>query len=139
MKPEETLDFNIRWTWLNISRYYNDEAAKYNESMSTGMVLLNIDKKNGTASTKLGPKMGMEATSLSRILKTMEENSLIKRKPDNQDGRKSIVHITKKGLEKRKLAKNFVLKFNNKILKKLTNIEIKAFLKVLQTINEEIK
>ena len=72
MKPEETIDFNLRWTWLNITRYYNDTATEYGSSMSVGMVLLNIDIENGTPSTKLGPKMGMEPTSLSRIIKNME-------------------------------------------------------------------
>ena len=39
-----------------------------------------IDPKKGTPSTSLGPKMGMEATSLSRTLKTMEIKNLITRK-----------------------------------------------------------
>ncbi|NQX92775.1 MAG: MarR family transcriptional regulator, partial [Flavobacteriales bacterium] len=58
MKPEETIDFHIRWAWSKISRMYNVEAAKYGGTMSIGYVLLNIEK-DGTPSTKLGPKMGM--------------------------------------------------------------------------------
>ena len=50
--------------------------------MATGFTLLSIDPEKGTPSTALGPKMGMEATSLSRILKTMEEKGLITRKPN---------------------------------------------------------
>ncbi|MBC8409380.1 MAG: MarR family transcriptional regulator [Rhodobacteraceae bacterium] len=139
MKPEDTLDFNIRWTWLNISRYYNDAAAKYGESMSVGMVLLNIDQENGTPSTQLGPKMGMEPTSLSRTLKNMEDSGLIKRKADKTDGRKAIVHITAKGAKKRDVAKNIVLEFNNNILNQLSEEETQTFIKVLNTINEQIK
>ena len=45
--------------------------------MATGFALLSIDPEKGTPSTSLGPKMGMEATSLSRTLKTMEEKGLI--------------------------------------------------------------
>ena len=33
------------------------------------LLLLSIDPEKGTPSTSLGPKMGMEATSLSRTLK----------------------------------------------------------------------
>ena len=138
MKPSETLDFNIRWTWLNISRYYNDAAAKYGESMSVGMVLLNIDQENGTPSTQLGPKMGMEPTSLSRTLKNMEENELIKRKADKNDGRKAIVHITAKGGKKREIAKSIVLEFNNNIMNQLSKEETQTFIKVLKIINKEI-
>ena len=55
--------------------------------MSVGMVLLNIDKENGTPSTQLGPKMGMEPTSLSRTIKNMQDVGLIIRKADDRDGR----------------------------------------------------
>jgi DNA-binding MarR family transcriptional regulator len=64
--------------WSRISRIYNTEAAKYGGSMAVGQILLNIDPE-GTPSTKLGPKMGMESRSLVRTLQTMEEAGLIKR------------------------------------------------------------
>ena len=73
MKPEDTIDFNIRSTWHKIARMYNVQAAEHGVSMATGMVLLNIDLKEGTPSTSLGPKMGMESRSLTRTLKNLEE------------------------------------------------------------------
>ncbi len=48
MKPEETIDFPIRWAWHRIARLYNIEAAKHGGSMALGYVLLNIDFENGT-------------------------------------------------------------------------------------------
>lgn len=139
MKPEETIDFNLRWTWLNIARYYNESAAKYGSSMSVGMILLNIDMENGTPSTQLGPKMGMEPTSLSRIIKNMEEEGLIIRKADESDGRKSIVHLTSLGLEKREIAKQVVIDLNEDVRKKISDSELQSFLKVLNTVNQIIE
>ena len=139
MKPEETLDFNLRWTWLNIARYYNDAAAEYGSSMSVGMVLLNIDVELGTPSTQLGPKMGMEPTSLSRTIKNMEDEGLIVRKADDSDGRKSIVHLTSRGKVKRDVAKKVVLDFNETVKKKLIQSDIQIFLKVLNTVNKTIE
>ena len=66
----------------------------------TAFTLLSIDPKKGTPSTSLGPKMGMEATSLSRILKVLEERNLIKREPNPEDGRGVLIHLTEFGLEK---------------------------------------
>ena len=106
--------------------------------MSVGMVLLNIDIENGTPSTHLGPKMGMEPTSLSRTIKNMEDLGLIVRKSDVSDGRKSIVHLTPLGLEKRNVAKQVVLDFNENIRKKIKDSDIQTFLKVLSTINKTI-
>ena len=52
MKPEDTIDFNIRSTWHKIARMYNVQAAEHGVSMATGMVLLNIDLKEGTYGMK---------------------------------------------------------------------------------------
>ncbi len=77
---EKTIDYVLRATWISISKMYNEEASKEGSTMATGFALLSIDPENGTPSTSLGPKMGMEATSLSRTLKTMEDKGLITRK-----------------------------------------------------------
>jgi DNA-binding MarR family transcriptional regulator len=139
MKPEETIDFNLRWTWLNIARYYNDSAASYGASMSVGMILLNIDLEEGTPSTQLGPKMGMEPTSLSRTIKNMEDTGLIVRKADKTDGRKAIVHLTPLGLEKREIAKKVVLEFNEEVRKQCSEEELHTFFSVLNKVNTVIE
>ena len=102
LKPEETLDFHIKYTWQSIAKMYNEEAARFGATMATGYVLLNIDLDTGTPSTALGPKMGMESTSLSRILKTMETQGLIERRPNPNDGRGVLIFLTDFGKEKRK-------------------------------------
>ena len=74
---EKTIDYVLRTTWLAVQKMYNEEASEYGITMATGFALLSVDPQKGTPSTSLGPKMGMEATSLSRILKTLEDLSLI--------------------------------------------------------------
>jgi DNA-binding MarR family transcriptional regulator len=50
--------------------------------------------------------MGMEATSLTRTLKSMEEKGLIRKKnPD--DGRGVLIYLTELGKEKRLIKKLF--------------------------------
>ena len=75
----KTLDSVIKNTWQAIARMYNEEASQYGASMALGYALLNIDKE-GTPSTALAPRLGMEPTSLTRTLKTMEEKGLIVKK-----------------------------------------------------------
>ena len=41
--------------------------------------------------------MGMEATSLSRTLKSLEEKKLIERKPNPIDGRSVLIYLTVDG------------------------------------------
>ena len=80
MEPEETVDYNIRKTWYNITKMYNKKASDYMVSMSLGKIILNIDMFEGTPSTQLGPNMGMESTSLARSLNKLEDIGIIIRK-----------------------------------------------------------
>lgn len=126
MNKEELFEFHIRNNWFKISRYYNQLASKFNISFSWGFILLNIEKE-GTPSTSLGPKMGMESTSLSRTLKKMEEEGIIVRKNDESDKRKALVFLTEKGVAMRKEARAVVLDFNKKLYESIPAEEVKNF------------
>ena len=135
MDKEELFEFHIRNNWFKISRYYNQIASSYNMSFSWGFILLNVEKE-GTPSTALGPKMGMEPTSLSRTLKKMEEQGLIIRKDHSIDKRVSLVFLTEKGVEKRKIAKEVVVGFNKKLRKKISPAKVKAFMDTMNKIDD---
>lgn len=135
---DKTIDYIFRTTWLAINKMYNEEASKFGTTMATGFALLSIDPENGTPSTSLGPKMGMEATSLSRTLKTMEEKGLIERKPNPEDGRGVLIHLTDFGKEKRDYSRDRVLIFNETIKANVTDEELSNFHKVAEVINNMI-
>ncbi|WP_291866795.1 MarR family transcriptional regulator [Maribacter sp.] len=135
---ELTIDYALRATWQAVTRMYNEEAKEFGTTMAVGFTLLSIDPKTGTPSTALGPKMGMEATSLSRILKSMEEKGLIKRKPNPNDGRGVLIHLTNFGLEKRKESKDVVLRFNEAVKNSVTEEQLHNFFEVTDTINKLI-
>jgi DNA-binding MarR family transcriptional regulator len=135
MKPEDTIDFHIRWAWSKISKGYNIEASKNGGTMAIGYVLLNIDK-DGTPSTKLGPRMGIEPTSLSRILKNMENNKLIRRKQDNDDKRVVKIILTPQGQEMREVSKKVVINFNENIRSMISRDKLNTFFEVMREINQ---
>ncbi|MBE7640165.1 MULTISPECIES: MarR family winged helix-turn-helix transcriptional regulator [Salegentibacter] len=131
---EKTIDYVLRATWMAVSKMYNEEAGKAGSTMSTGFALLSIDPENGTPSTSLGPKMGMEATSLSRILKTMEEKKLILRKKNPKDGRSVLIYLTDFGQEMREYSKKVVLRFDEAVKENVSEEDLKTFIKVANTI-----
>ena len=134
MNKEELFEFHIRNNWFKISRYYNQLAAKFNMSFSWGFILLNIER-DGTPSTALGPKMGMESTSLSRTLKKMENENYIVRKNDAIDKRKALVYLTEKGLKLRKEARDVVLNFNQKLYASIPEKEVQSFFSTMQKVD----
>ena len=135
---EVTIDYALRATWQAITKIYNEEAKKFGSTMAVGFTLLSIDPKTGTPSTALGPIMGMEATSLSRILKSMEEKGLIERKPNPSDGRGVLIYLTDFGLEKRNDSKDVVLNFNEAIRNNVSEEKLNAFFEVTEIINQLI-
>ena len=135
---KETFDSVLRSTWQVVSKMYNKEAGKFNSTMATGFALLSIDSE-GTPSTTLGPKMGMEPTSLSRLLNTMEERKLIFRTQNPRDGRSILIHLTPFGVKKREDSKSVVLNFNSEIEKKLSEKKIQHFFEVMESIKKIAK
>tara|TARA_B110000444_G_C18548474_1_gene459122 strand:+ start:172 stop:504 length:333 start_codon:yes stop_codon:yes gene_type:complete len=103
-----------------------------------GFTLLNIEKK-GTLSTQLGPKMGMESKSLSRILKSMWSSGLILKKVDKTDKRKIHLFLSEKGLGLRKIAAHQVKSFNESVLKKVSLEELETFYTVMDAVDESIE
>ena len=133
-----TIDYALRATWQSVAKMYNEEAKHFGTTMAVGFTLLSIDPKTGTPSTSLGPKMGMEATSLSRILKSMEEKGLIIRRPNPDDGRGVLIHLTPFGLEKREDSKDVVLRFNDVVKQNVNDGQLNNFFEVMETINRLI-
>ncbi|MEH6679358.1 MAG: MarR family transcriptional regulator [Sediminicola sp.] len=133
-----TIDYALRATWQAVAKMYNEEAKNFDTTMAIGFTLLSIDPKTGTPSTALGPKMGMEATSLSRILKSMEDKGFIQRKKNPNDGRGVLIHLTSLGLDKRKVSKDVVMRFNEAIRDHISEEKLQHFFEVTESVNKLI-
>ena len=97
MKREDTIDYHIKATWHAIARMYNAEANQYELTVSVGYILLNIDLEKGTPATKIAPLLGLEARSITRTLKNMEEAGFIYKVQDDKDRRFFRIFLTEKG------------------------------------------
>jgi DNA-binding MarR family transcriptional regulator len=139
MQKEKTIDHALRATWQSVAKSYNEQAAKHQSTMAMAMALLYIDQEFGTPSTALGPSMGMEATSLSRTLKSMEEKGLICRERNPEDGRGVFIKLTDLGREKREISKASVYKFNQAIRDNIEEFKIDHFFEVTEMINRLIQ
>ena len=139
MRREETVDHNIKMAWHAIARMYNQQAVHYDATMSMGFVLLNINSDEGTAATKIAPLMGLEARSLTRLLKSMEEKGLIYREADKLDKRSVRIRLTKEGKIKKEKAREKVLRFNEAIRTQVPLAKLETFFEVLQTITRMIE
>ena len=135
-KPSVDLyDFVLRQNWHKVSRMYNQKSAQIEITSSIGFLLMIVEKA-GTPSTQLGPRMGMEPTSLSRTLKTMEDCGYIRREVDAVDKRKVLIFLTEKGVETRRQTRDFIVDFNRKLNEKIPAGKRKIFFDVMNKIEE---
>ncbi len=137
-KKKPLIDLTIRHAWHRISRMYNHKATIHGLKMSYGFILMMIEKE-GTPSTKLGPMMGMEPTSLSRTMKSMEHEGYIRREESANDKRKVLIFLTEKGLEKRRLIRSFLLSFNEVLTSKVSKTDLKGFYNVMDALDNVLE
>ncbi len=137
MKIQETVDFQIRGTLFAMRRMYNLLAAENGTTQGVAYVLINVPKE-GVAATRIAPMMGMGPTSLSRLLKTMEDDGLIYRRKDEMDKRVVFIHLTETGVKLRKKVRQVVLDFNKRVMPQLTTDDINSFVKVCSLIRSEV-
>lgn len=123
---------------MHVYKMYSEEANKKDSTMATGFALISLDPEEGTPTTTLGPKMGIESTSISRTLKSMEQRGLIERRANPDDGRSVLIFLTEYGKEMREYSKSVVRTFDESVRKNISAEEIKTFEKVASKIIELI-
>lgn len=131
-----TVDYLLRNAWNAIAKMYNDQAAYYDTTMVYGLTLLSIDPKKGSPSMSLGPKMGIEPTSLSRTLTKLEKEGYIYRESHQDDKRIVLIKLTKEGLRMRDISKDYVLNFQTRINERISEIEMEHLRTALSKIHE---
>ena len=135
MKPQDSIDYQIKTAWYNIFKMYTQLASRYDTTQAMGHVLINIDENEGTSPAKIAPLIGIEQTSLSRLLRSMEKKGFIYRKGDQVDKRVVKLFLTEKGLEKRKIARKTVKNFNSFLLNSVDKEKLAVFFDVIKEIN----
>ena len=130
----ENVDLILKSTWLAVSKMYSELAQDHDATAVQALTLLKIDPKEGTRSTNLGPKMAIEPTSLTRIIKLLEDNGYIYKEKTTNDKREVIIKLTDKGLINRNLSKEVVVNFNKKVVERISPEKMTIFKEVMQDI-----
>ncbi len=133
-KDKIEIDLILKSTWLAVSKMYSEMASEYDSTAVQALTLLKIDPKDGTRSTNLGPKMAIEPTSLTRIIKLLEDNGYIYKEKTTADKREVIIKLTEKGQQHREISKDVVVNFNKTVAEKLSNEKLEIFTEVMDCI-----
>lgn len=136
MKKEESVDYYIKTSWHSLSRLYNQKAMRHDITTSIAFILLNISTSEGTPATKIAPLMGLEPRSLTRTLKTLEENGFIYKEKDAIDKRSVRIYLTEKGKVQKGKAIDTVKAFNQFVKERIPEDKLNTFMQVLRLIKD---
>ena len=130
----DNVDLILKSTWLSVSKMYSELAQDHDATAVQALTLLKIDPKEGTRSTNLGPKMAIEPTSLTRIIKLLEDNGYIYKEKTTNDKREVIIKLSEKGLNSRNMSKEVVVNFNKKVVENIAPEKLEIFKEVMTEI-----
>lgn len=137
MNIQETVDYHLRSTLFATRRMYNILAIENGITQGIGYALINISKE-GVPATKIAPMMGMSSSSLSRLLKNMEDDGLIYRKANEDDRRVVKIFLTPRGSELRAKVRKVVIDFNSKLGEIISQADMEAFVRVNEIIRQQV-
>lgn len=135
MTQNKTLDYFLKTAWQSVVNKYNLIASQFGFTQAAGYILINIHKE-GTTVSQIAMSTGVKATSLSRVLNNLENLGFIYREASSTDKRSVKVFLTPLGIEKRKIAKNVVLHFNEYLESNITSEEKQVLIDTLIKIND---
>src|ERR1700759_1012223 len=136
IKHQETIDYFLKVVWQTVANRYNQLVAEFGITQSIGYLLINIDTKEGTTVSQAAALLGLKSTSLSRMLRQLEESGLIYRESNAGDKRSVKIYLTDLGKEKRQMARTVVKEFNNYLNKHIKEADKEYLVAMLKKINE---
>lgn len=104
-------------------------------SPSHGLVFQYIDEA-GSRITTLATRVGMTKQSMSALVYQLEDNGYLKRKPDPDDARAVLFHLTAKGQALRIKGRELNYRYEQRWERTLGVTQYKKFREMLQTLAE---
>ena len=87
------------------------------------VVLLVSIPADGITMSALAKRVGVDNSTLTRLIQIMEEKNLIHKKKNNNDRRSTLIYLSKIGEENAKLIEANVDNFTNEILQNISNVD----------------
>tara|TARA_Y100000768_G_scaffold115376_1_gene85136 strand:- start:72 stop:497 length:426 start_codon:yes stop_codon:yes gene_type:complete len=91
-------------------------------SLSQAVLLLSIPR-DGIIMSDLAIRVGVDNSTLTRLIHKMDENSLIQKKRNKNDRRSTLIYLSKIGEKNVKLIEANINQFTSKILQNIPNID----------------
>jgi MarR family transcriptional regulator for hemolysin len=140
MDPFDQTLMQLTATLAVTSRAYKSAvdkvAAEYGLSQATGLPVLLIGRQgSGVRPGVLADAIGLEASSLVRLVDHLIESGLLERRDDPQDRRAKILELTAEGKKTADLMEQALIPFRRELFSGFEHADVEACLHVLSGLN----
>lgn len=111
--------------------------AELGISVTQAAAIMFIAKNEGCLQKDLAVAFGLNKPAITGLVSRMKKNSLIHRKPCEQDGRAAKLYLSDLGREKLPTIKQLTRTFNTLLTQDFTEDEINTVIRFLNTIMDE--
>lgn len=144
MNPFDQTLMQLTATLTQASRAYKSMADKvasqYSLSQATALPVLILGRlgQDGVRPGVLAEALGLEASSLVRVVDLLIENGLIERHEDPQDRRAKLLQLTADGKTRAQQMEEALIPFRRNLFANFSQSDIDACLRVLSGIQAQI-
>lgn len=139
MKLDDAVGFIINSTGRNLILLLNQKFSQYGITSEQWSLLKRLEEQDGVIIKDLTQRVEKDQGNVTRILDVLEKRGLVKRTPNPDDKRSSLVFLTEEG---KGLMENLIPideELQEMILKGVCKEELTLFKKILSKINDNVK
>ncbi|MFZ2497677.1 MAG: MarR family winged helix-turn-helix transcriptional regulator [Methanosarcina sp.] len=113
--------------------FHQIRSSPYNLNKNQNKAIMIIGASDDIMPTTLGKCLDLQKGSLTSMIDALEKEDLVCRRGDPEDRRKTLISLTDKGVEYRKLFMEELEESASEILNKLEGVEIDTYQESLKT------
>ncbi|MFX1357953.1 MAG: MarR family winged helix-turn-helix transcriptional regulator [Promethearchaeota archaeon] len=121
-----------------VERIQRNSIQQMNMTPAQYLILRQLWERDELSQIELAKGCSCSKSTITGIIDTMEKNKLIKRIESQDDRRKNLIKLTKKGIEAKKLSNKLDNSLNN-CCQSLDEFDIKMLLGLLQKLFDSLK
>lgn len=107
-------------------------------SLVQSHILYEINRRQNPSMQQVAEALGMDITTFSRQIKTLEQKGFVRKDPDPSDRRVSILSLTDEGRRAEKSIDDLMRDYIDKIFAQMTEFERDMVIKSIQLLNKTI-
>jgi DNA-binding MarR family transcriptional regulator len=107
-------------------------------SLVQSHILYEINRRQNPSMQQVAEALGMDITTFSRQIRTLEQKGFVQKNPDHKDRRVSILSLTDEGIRAEKSIDDRMRDYIDKILAQMTDFERDMVIRSIQLLNKTI-